>query len=225
MRRMAMEEPERENIKLPFLQGCKTLCLTKTCTNRNHQSLKSHTLFFLHFRTLLSEYWHFFPPYSNTSCILWTLCIKILPVLQTGVSCGDVCVNMMWAATTSPTVAAKSCMWLSIDVCLYTLKQGFSTCLPMGRWSICGSPKPLWASSSLVPSTWTVTYPPEVKVSVERVSDSLPWGQSASRVRCLVPACCQETRSRRHLTASQHCTLWHSIKVLSLWWHFLLFSC
>lgn len=42
-----MEEPERENIKLPFLQGCKTLCLTKTCTNCNHESTKvTHTILF-----------------------------------------------------------------------------------------------------------------------------------------------------------------------------------
>lgn len=42
-----MEEPERENIKLPFLQGCKTLCLTKTCTNCSHESLKvTHTILF-----------------------------------------------------------------------------------------------------------------------------------------------------------------------------------
>lgn len=43
-----MEEPERENIKLPFLQGCKTLCLTKTCTNCNHESLKvTHAILFI----------------------------------------------------------------------------------------------------------------------------------------------------------------------------------
>lgn len=111
---------------------------------------------------------------------------------------------------------------LNTDISLYTLKQGFSTCLPTGRCSICGSPKPLWASFSLLPSTWAKTYPPEVKVSVERGSDSLTWGQSASRLKrgvLFLPA------ARKHPTASQYCTLQHSIKVLSLWCHFLLFSC
>lgn len=53
----------------------------------------------------------------------------------------------------------------------------------MGRWSICGSPKSLWASFSLTPSTWAVTFPPEMKVPVEGVSDSLTWGPSASRMK------------------------------------------
>lgn len=160
MRRMAMEEPERENIKLPFLQGCKTLCLTKTCTNRNHQSLKSHTLFFLHFRTLLSEHWHFFPPYSNTSCILWTLCIKILPVLQTGVSCGDACVSMMWAATTSPTVAAKSCHVAQYRCIFIHSKTGILNLFTSGEmvhlWlskALVGFifPRPLYLNSNIPP--------------------------------------------------------------------------
>lgn len=188
MRRMAMEEPERENIKLPFLQGCKTLCLTKTCTNCNHESLKSRTLFFLHLRTLLREHWHFFPPYSNTTCILWTLCIRILPVLQTGVCCGDVCVNMRREQPQFPLWQPRAPCGLSMDVSLHTLKQGFSTCLPVRRWSICGSPKPLWASFSLLSSAWTITCHPEVKVSVERVSGSLWHGdkvpQEWSEVSC-----------------------------------------
>lgn len=41
-----MEEPEKENIKLPFLQGCKLSRLTKTCTNCNHERVKSHALLF-----------------------------------------------------------------------------------------------------------------------------------------------------------------------------------
>lgn len=41
-----MEEPERENIKLPFLQECKTLCLTKTCTNCNESLKVTHTILF-----------------------------------------------------------------------------------------------------------------------------------------------------------------------------------
>lgn len=34
MRRMAMEEPEKENIKLPFLQGCKTLLFNQDLHKR-----------------------------------------------------------------------------------------------------------------------------------------------------------------------------------------------
>lgn len=143
MRRMAMEEPERENIKLPFLQGCKTLCLTKTCTNCNHESLKSRTLFFLHLRTLLREHWHFFPPYSNTTCILWTLCIRILPVLQTGVCCGDVCVNMTWTATI-PTVAAKSSMWPQYGFIFTHSKTGILNLFTSGEMVH------LWLSKALV---------------------------------------------------------------------------
>lgn len=53
------------------------------------------------------------------------------------------------------------------------------------------------------------------------LSDSLTWGQSASRLKwgvLFLPAV-----RLIHLTASQNCTLWHSIKVLSLWWHFPVF--
>lgn len=91
-----MEEPERENIKLPFLQGCKMLCLTKTCTNCNHKNLKvTHTILFTLQDSFERTVAFFFPPYSNTTCILRTLCIRILPVLQTGVCCEDVCINLM----------------------------------------------------------------------------------------------------------------------------------
>lgn len=66
-----MEEPERENIKLPFLQGCKTLGLTKTCTNCNQESLKvTHTILFTRQDTLERTVPFFFSPYSNTTCIL-----------------------------------------------------------------------------------------------------------------------------------------------------------
>lgn len=82
---------------------------------------------------------------------------------------------------------------LNTDISLYTVKQGFSTCLPMGRWSICGSPKPLWASFSLLPL-------PEQKHTLLRFryGNGLRFSDMGTKclkteLRCLVPACCQET--------------------------------
>lgn len=114
---------------------------------------------------------------------------------------------------------------LSIDISLYTLKQEFSTCLPVGRWSICGSPKPLRASFSLLPSAWTVTYCPEVKVSVGRVSDSLTWVQSASRVKwgVLFLLSGNEVQKTPKCFPVLHVLAFH--QWWNLWWHFLLSSC
>lgn len=149
-----MEEPERENIKLPFLQGCKMLCLTNTCTNCNHKSLKvTHTILFtlqdsferiVAFFSHLTQIQHVFYEHSALGFCLYcrlecAVRMSVLigceqpqvPLWQQRVPCG-----------------------LNIDGSnSYTLKQGFSTCLPMGRWLICGSPKPLWVSFSLLPST------------------------------------------------------------------------
>lgn len=148
-----MEEPERENIKLPFLQGCKTLCLTKTCTNCNHESLKvTHTILFTLQDTLertvafffhLTQIQHVFYEHSALGfCLYYRLEYSVgMSVL---LSCEQPQV---------PVWQQRAPCGLSIDTSLYNLKQGFSTCLPMGRWSICGSPKSLWASFSLTPST------------------------------------------------------------------------
>lgn len=91
-----MEEPERENIKLPFLQGCKTLCLTKTCTNCNRESLKvTHTIFFLHFRTLLREQWHFFSTLLKHNMYFMNTALGFCLYCRLEYACGDVCVNTM----------------------------------------------------------------------------------------------------------------------------------
>lgn len=191
-----MEEPERENIKLPFLQGCKTLCLTKTCTNCNHESLKvTHTILFTlqdtlertvpFFSTLLIQ--HVFYEHSA-----FGFCLYCRLEYSVGMSV------LIWCEQPQvPLWQQRAPCGLSMDVFLYNLKQGFSTWLPMGRWSICGSPKSLWASFSLLPSTWAVMYPHEVKVSVEGVSDSLTWGPSASRIKWGVLFLLAAGRSRK----------------------------
>lgn len=70
---------------------------------------------------------------------------------------------------------------LSRDISLYTLQQGFSTCLPMGGIVHLPLSKCLVGFIFFPLSTLTITYNPEVTISVKRVSDSLTWGQS-----CLV---------------------------------------
>lgn len=133
---------------------------------------------------------------------------------------------LLWCEQTQvPVWQQRAPCGLSIDTSLYNLKQGFSTCLPMGRWSICGSPKSLWASFSLTPSTWAVTYPPEMKVSVEGVSDSLTWRPSASRMKWGVLFLLAARSSRKWPNCFPVLHFVNSIKVLSLWWHFLLFPC
>lgn len=43
-----MEEPEKENIKLPFLQRCRIQLFNQICANGEHDSLKSNTMVFIH---------------------------------------------------------------------------------------------------------------------------------------------------------------------------------
>lgn len=216
-----MEEPERENIKLPFLQGCNTLCLTKTCTNCNYESLKvTHTIHFTLQDTLertvafffhLTQIQHVFYEHSALG-----FCLYCRLEYSVGMSV------LIWCE--QPQVSLwqqRAPRGLSIDVSLYNLKQGFSTRLPMGRWSICGSPKSLWALFSLLPSTWAVTYP-----TLWKGSHILWHGDQVSQEWREVSCSCHLPGGpENHLTASQFCTLWHSIEVLSLWWHFLLFPC
>lgn len=138
---------KKKTLNYLFYKGVKLCFLTKTCTNGNHESSKSHALLFLQFRTFSNGYWLFFPNYSNTTHILWLLCIRILPTLQTGVCCGDVCVNMMWAAKTSPIVAAKSSTWAQYWYNFIYSKTGILNLFTNGGGlSICRSPNASWAS-------------------------------------------------------------------------------
>lgn len=196
MRRMAMEEPERENIKLPFLQGCKTLCLTKTCTNCNHESLKvTHTIFFLHFRTLLREQWHFFSTLLKHNMYFMNTALGFCLYCRLEYACGDVCVNTMWAAT-SPTVAAKGSMWPQYRHIFIHSKTGILNLFTSGETVY------LWLSKAFV----GFIFPPPLYLSKNLPS----WGLGIcgkglrfsdmgtkclkTEVRwCLVPACCQET--------------------------------
>lgn len=119
-----------------------------------------------------------------------------MPVLQTGVFCGDVCVNMMWAAT-SPSVAAKSSMWPQYRYIFIQSKTGILNLFTNGEMVH------LWLSKVSVgfvfppPLYLTSNTPPEVKVSVEGVSDSLTWGTSASRMKWGVFFLLADRRSRK----------------------------
>lgn len=129
MKRMAMEEPEKENIKLPFLQGCRIQLFNQNLCKRWawQFEVKHYGFYTLGLCPVGISFFFFFQ-------LIQPLSVRILPILHTESHCGDIQVDTTWAAKTSPVEAEKSSTWAYVDVSLYTLKQGFSTCLPV-EWA------------------------------------------------------------------------------------------
>lgn len=120
---------KKKTLNYLFYKGVEFSCLTKICANGEHDSLKSNTMAFIpwDFVQWVSAFFFFFQ-------LIQPLSVRILPILHTESHCGDIQVDTTWAAKTSPVEAEKSSTWAYVDVSLYTLKQGFSTCLPV-EWA------------------------------------------------------------------------------------------
>lgn len=135
---------KKKTLNYLFYKGAELSRLTKICPNDSHERVWSQTLLFLYIGTYQVGTGTFFQLTQIKCILLWLLHSRILPILQTG---RMFWVDTMWAARTSPVVAAKSSMWASTGLAMYS-KTGILNLFTsgMGGSSICGYPKALRAA-------------------------------------------------------------------------------
>lgn len=119
---------KKKTLNYLFYKGAELSRLTKICPNDSHERVWSQTLLFLYIGTYQVGTGTFFQLTQIKCILLWLLHSRILPILQTGrmfelILCELPEQVLLWQQR-------APCGLLQVWLC--TLKQGFSTCLPVG---------------------------------------------------------------------------------------------